>query len=252
MRKQDLRHLVDRVGDPARSALLEGGLLRSLFERTQLCDAFVMSIDIRRSTELMLKARAPQVFADFITSLCSTLSGIIVGNFGVFDKFTGDGILAFFPDFYSGEDGGFRAVTAADQCHAAFSEHYRKSRACFVSVLRDAGLGIGIDFGKVRIVRVRNDLTVVGTPVVYACRMGGASAGQTLLNQPAYEVIFEKFSAYCNFVETEINFKHEGSTLAYLVALNSKLYQPKEPAWLAKSTAESQEQSTEEPEEANG
>ena len=69
---------------------------------------------------------------------------------------------------------------------------------------------------------------------------------QSLLNQPAYEVIFEKFSAYCNVVETEINFKHEGSTLAYQVALNGKPYQPREPAWLASSAAEAKEQSTQE------
>jgi len=245
IQKQDLSYLLDRVGEPARTALLAGNSLRSFFETRQPCDAFVMSIDVRRSTELMLKAREPRLFADFTTSLCATLSQIILDNFGVFDKFTGDGILAFFPGFFSGADAGYRAVKAADECHAAFNEHYRRSRHCFVSVLRDTGLGVGIDYGNAQIVRIRGDLTVVGTPVVYACRMGGASAGQTLLNQPAYEEIFEKFSAYCNFTETEINFKHEGTTLAYQVALNGKPYRPREPSWLAANPAEGNRQPTE-------
>jgi len=251
IQKQDLSYLLDRVGEPARRALLAGNSLRSFFETRQPCDAFVMSIDVRRSTELMLKAREPRLFADFTTSLCDTLSQIILDNFGVFDKFTGDGILAFFPVFYSGPDAGYRAVKAADECHAAFFEHYRSSRRCFVSVLRDAGLGIGIDYGQAQIVRIRGDLTVVGTPVVYACRMGGASAGHTLLNQPAYEEIFEKFSAYCNFAETDIIFKHEGPTLAYQVALNGKPYRPGEPSWLAANPAEANPQSTEDVKETN-
>ncbi len=69
-----------------------------------------MSIDIRRSTDLMLKAREPRLFADFVTGLCSKLKNLIVNNYGVFDKFTGDGVLAFFPDFYSGPDAGLLAV----------------------------------------------------------------------------------------------------------------------------------------------
>lgn len=228
---EDARHLLDRVHPRARRLLSQGGELRKQFEEDKPCTAFVMSIDIRRSTELMLKAREPKRFAEFITGLCSTLGGIIIENYGVFDKFTGDGVLAFFPDFYCGNDGGYRAVKVADEAHRAFSVHYLRNRNCFTSVLKETGLGIGVDFGTVQLVRIRDQLTVVGTPVVYACRMGGASAGQTLLNQPAYEHIFERFSAYCNFEETEIEFKHEGKTVAYRVSLNEKAFRLATPTW---------------------
>jgi class 3 adenylate cyclase len=230
---EDARHLLDRVRPSAHRLLSQGGELRKQFEEDKPCTAFVMSIDIRRSTELMLKAREPKRFADFITGLCSTLGGIIIDNYGVFDKFTGDGVLAFFPDFYCGNDGGYRAVKVADEAHRAFTEHYSRNRNCFTSVLKETGLGIGVDYGTVQLVRIRDQLTVVGTPVVYACRMGGASAGQTLLNQPAYEHIFERFSAYCNFEETEIEFKHEGKTVAYRVSLNEKAFRLAIPAWEA-------------------
>ena len=80
MKQRDLRHLLDRVCEPAQTVLLGQGPLLDRFESTSLEDAFVMSIDIRRSTELMLKAREPQLFADFITELCIQLGGIIVDN----------------------------------------------------------------------------------------------------------------------------------------------------------------------------
>jgi class 3 adenylate cyclase len=233
LKQKNLRHLLDRVCDSAQSVLLTENSLLSKFESTSLEDAFVMSIDIRRSTELMLKAREPQLFADFITSLCMQLGAIIVDNLGVFDKFTGDGILAFFPTFFSGEDAGYRVVQVAEECHEAFRRHYVANRKCFTAILKDTGLGIGIDFGKVRLVRVRGELTVVGTPVVYSCRLGGADAGDTLLNQPAYERIFEKYSAYCRFDEASLQLKHEGEVVAYRVKLNDKEHQAAQAPWQA-------------------
>src|SRR5262249_51499148 len=97
-----LQHLLDRVSPEAGRILVEeteaGKSLREGFEENRV-PAFVMSIDIRRSTDLMLKARDPRLFAEFVTGLCAKLKSLIVNNYGVFDKFTGDGVLAFFPDF---------------------------------------------------------------------------------------------------------------------------------------------------------
>ena len=202
------------------------------FQNEESCGAFVISIDIRRSTELMLKAREPRLFAEFIRELGLKLSAIVIENLGVFDKFTGDGILAFFPEFYSGPDSGFRVVETADKCHEVFRQHYRENRRCFTAVLRDTGLGIGVDFGKVHMVQIGGALTVVGNPVVYACRMGSAPAGSTLLNQPAYEQIFDSFSAFCDIEETSLPFKHEGDMVAYTAKRNRKDHTPKNPEWL--------------------
>ncbi len=90
-----------------------------------------------------------------------------------------------FPEFFSGKDAGYYALAAADACHATFEKHYRAHRNSFRSVLKDVGLGIGVDYGECHLVLVAGNLTIVGSPVVYACRLGGAPAGLTLLNQPA-------------------------------------------------------------------
>lgn len=232
-KKQRFQHLLCRVNETAKKKLLESEEFRNLFEKSESCNAVIMSVDIRRSTELMLKAKEPKLYADFITILCADLTRVILNNYGVFDKFTGDGILAFFPEFYSGQDTPYFAMKAAHECHNCFSEHYHRERSCFKSILMDVGLGIGIDYGESHLVKMQGGLTVIGTPVVYACRMSGAKAGQTFLNQPAYEVTSQKFGEYINFQESEIDMKHEGRTLAYVATLSEKTYEPKLPDWLS-------------------
>ena len=241
--KERLGFLLNRVNQDAQKRLLQSQAFQHQFLETKECFAFVMAVDIRRSTELMLKARTPEGFAEFITTLCGDLMRIIVDSYGVFDKFTGDGVLAFFPDFYSGPDAAYYAVAVADKCHAAFENHYHGFRKSFSSILMDIGLGIGIDYGTVHLLQVAGGLTVVGVPVVYACRLSRAPSGMTLANQPAYEVISDRFGGSCFVAERELEIKHEGRMLAYEVKLNSREYKPAVPDWLGDMDVSSAESS---------
>lgn len=227
------------MNEKARVRLLEVESFRDEFELQEPRASYVMSIDVRRSTELMLKAREPRLFAHFIIGLASKLRQVILERYGVFDKFTGDGILAFFPEFYSGPDAGYRVLDAAAACHATFQSHYQDNWDSFNAVLKSTGLGIGIDYGLVHLVRVENELTVVGVPVVYACRLGGGEAKHTYVNRTAYRQLFDKYSAYCDLQETEIKFKNEGDMVAYRARLNEKPFEPKPAAWEGQLAAQS-------------
>lgn len=240
--KEALSHLLVRVGEPAQQMLLTSEEFRSQFASDVSQNAYVISIDIRRSTELMLKAREPRLFAEFMMKLAASMRTVIIESYGIYDKFTGDGVLAFFPDFYSGEDAGYRCLSAAERCHEVFEIMYRQHRHCFTTILADVGLGIGIDYGPVHLVQLGGDFTVVGSPVVYACRMSGCAAGETLANQPAFEQLFHRFSAHCDFDETTLEIKREGKTLAHRARLNGKTFDPKLPPWLAGVSHESAEQ----------
>lgn len=231
LKNVNLNHLISRVNEEARKKLFDSEEFKNLFEMGNTCQVVVMAIDIRRSTEMMLKAKNERLYAEFITSLCQELCEIILINYGVFDKFTGDGILAFFPDFYSGAEAIYYALKAAEDCHELFNIHYKNNRHCFTTVLNEVGLGIGIDYGKAYLANVNNDLTIVGSPVVYACRMSGAKYGETLLNQPAFELLNEKYPNFCEFTETELELKHEGRTLAYKVKFNHKPLDISPPNW---------------------
>lgn len=233
--KEKISHILSRINENGRQKVLENKDFLDLFQDKTPCDSVVVSIDIRRSTELMLKARKPELFSEFITALSHKLSDCIIENYGIFDKFTGDGILAFFPNFYSGEQAIIRAIKASEECHKIFDDHYNNSRHCFSVFIKDVGLGIGIDYGNVTLVNTTNELTVVGIPVVYACRMSGAQAGQTILNQPAKEEVERLNKKQTKFIETEINIKNEGKALAYMVELNPSIYETiKNPQWTIK------------------
>lgn len=224
-------HVLNRIHKDAADLYLNNSAFSEKFQNGESSETVVISIDIRRSTELMLKARTPQLFADFITGLSSSLELEIRKNYGIFDKFTGDGILAFFPSFYSGEDAITRALVAAEQCHVIFQQHYNDSRKNFNVFIKDVGLGIGIDFGEATLVNRGSELTVVGVPVVYACRMSGAPAGKTILNQPALEKIHELHQGKIKITETEIDIKNEGKALAYEVELPEYLKNIEKPDW---------------------
>lgn len=231
-KKQQLEFLLDRVSPEAADVLLDSEELRSKFLGSDPRLLFAMSVDIRRSTDLMLKARTPQAFATFITKLCNELMDVVRSCHGVVDKFTGDGILCFFPEFFSGRDAGYYALAAADACHNTFTKHYRAHRNSFATVLQEVGLGIGVDYGECHLVQVAGNLTIVGSPVVYACRLGGAPGGTTLLNQPAYEIISERHGGRVLLEETSIEIKHEGVLVAYAATLSRGSYVPSPPAWI--------------------
>jgi class 3 adenylate cyclase len=235
-RKVNIGHILSRVHGEAQKLLLDDkdDTFLKRFELNKRRPAYVVAIDLRRSTELMLKAESPESFAKFITELCNRLWDIIINNFGIFEKFTGDGILSFFPEFYSGDNSGIFAVKAALKCHESFVDLYKKYYSSFIAVLSDVGLGIGIDFGEITMVNLQNTLSIVGVPVVYACRLSGGKRGQTLLNQPAYKAILEKGCSCFNLCETVIEVKHEGPLVAYDVTSNGSEIPEVKPEWLAK------------------
>lgn len=230
--KKNLMFLLARIHPKSHDRLIEDPQFREPFSSEGACNAFVVAVDIRRSTELMLKARTPKLFANFISSLCERLENVIKESCGVFDKFTGDGILAFFPEFFSGDDAGYLALEAAQKCQDVFQEHYRNNRKSFTTVLNDVGLGIGIDFGPVQLLKVADGMTVVGSPVVYSCRLSAAPAGHIYLNQPAAEVILESYGSCCYANEVILNVKNEGNILCYDVRLKQNQFSPALPDWI--------------------
>jgi class 3 adenylate cyclase len=218
------------TNDQLRDQLLGSPPEHGKVPRPRTSPMWVVSVDIRRSTELMLKARSPEAFAEFITTLSNKLMKCVQWGGGIVDKFTGDGILAFFPDFFCGPDAGYLAVETARECHDEFAAHYRNSRNSFQSVRLDTGLGIGVDYGTCALVNVNDALTVVGAPVVYACRLSGAPVGKTYVNQTAYEALQATCPRAFKLTETTIDIKHEGLTLAYDAVLGEP-YGATAPEW---------------------
>jgi class 3 adenylate cyclase len=239
--KQKLTYIAARLRDDAAQVFLASRDYQDQFFSHDDRRTYVMSIDLRRSTDLMLKAREARLFAEFIIGLSTGLRDVVFAHHGIFDKFTGDGILAYFPEFHTGDDAGYHAVAAAIESHERFADHYRQYRSSFdvVLSLRNVGLGIGIDYGDVQFVDAGPDLTIVGKPVVYACRLAATRAGTTLLNQRAYEMVVERWSDAYVLREDEIEIKNEGWVVAYQASFNQ--HRPRmptgEPGWTKYETS---------------
>lgn len=203
-----------------------------IFKMDASQEAVVVSIDIRDSTQLMLNAKKPELFAEFIRDVTAKIFEIIKENYGISDKFTGDGLLCFFPKEYSGDDVIYYALKASAAAHKLFEREYKKHYDKFSVVKADVGLGIGIDSGEVYFTPICQEPTIVGIPVVYACRLSAAPAYHTYLNQPAYELVQQKYRNLYTFENKTISFKDQGPMIAYDVNLNFDAINPQKPNWI--------------------
>jgi class 3 adenylate cyclase len=146
---------------------------------------FVMAADIRESTMLMKEAVRFEVFARVMDKFVSAVRRGIGTPGGWFDKFTGDGFLAYWVVQAGPEDeyqrrfveaAGNLAHTAHELIelfHSRVLEDFRRNSR---NLSDGVGLSIGLDAGPAYLVEIAGELTVVGPPVVGAVRMVTAAA----------------------------------------------------------------------------
>jgi len=145
-------------------------------------NAAVVVGDLRMSGLLLKEAVSPSLYARYLVGFTEAVRSLANDFSGWFDKFTGDGFIAFW--IYQEEEqvvdvlpGFCQSILPAAQTLIANLK--KNSRNFPVGV----GLSIGIDSGSCELVRVGDALTLLGTPIVGATRMvSGARAGQALVN----------------------------------------------------------------------
>jgi len=164
------------------------------FRRDELLDAvvaggpiqmFVMAADIRESTMLMKEAIRFERFALVMDKFVSSVRRGIQGSGGWFDKFTGDGFLAYWVmqdgtpeeverDFV--QTAGNLVLTARSLVNLFHARVLEDFRANSRNLSAGVGLSIGLDAGPGHVVKIADELTIVGPPVVGAVRMVTAAA----------------------------------------------------------------------------
>ncbi|MDQ4108010.1 MAG: hypothetical protein M3138_04270 [Actinomycetota bacterium] len=164
------------------------------FRKDELLDAiidgdpiqmFVMAADIRESTMLMKEAVRFELFARTMDKFVSAVRRGIGAPGGWFDKFTGDGFLAYWIVQAAPEEeyqrrfveaAGNLAHTAhelIDLFHRRVLEDFRRNSR---NLSQGVGLSMGLDAGPGYLVQIAGELTLVGPPVVGAVRMVTAAA----------------------------------------------------------------------------
>jgi class 3 adenylate cyclase len=141
---------------------------------------FVMAADIRESTMLMKEAVKFEQFAYVMDKFVSSVRQGITRSGGWFDKFTGDGFLAYWiVQSSSKEEYDEHFVQAAgnithtasslvDLFHRRVLEDFRANSR---NLSGGVGLSMGLDAGPGHLVQIAGELTIVGPPVVGAVRM---------------------------------------------------------------------------------
>jgi len=164
------------------------------FRKTDLLDRvidgepfqmFVMAADIRESTTLMKEAVRFERFALVMDKFVTSVRRGIRSSGGWFDKFTGDGFLAYWvvqpapPEEYEERfvqttgDVAHTAHTLIELFHRRVLEDFRSNSR---NLSAGVGLSMGLDAGPGYLVKIADELTIVGSPVVGAVRMVTAAA----------------------------------------------------------------------------
>lgn len=150
--------------------------------------------DIRRSQQLMEYAKDDDVFLKFMSSFIHHSRALIEKHKGFFDKFTGDGFIAYF-----NEEICSRLNVDYVDCFLGFVDEELKFMDGLFSEWRESvsrlppepvGLAIGGGAGIVDFRDVDNHLIVVGDAVVWAYRtVSDGEAGEFIAHEPLSELI---------------------------------------------------------------
>ena len=170
------------------------------FRKTELLDAvidgepiqmFVMAADIRESTMLMKEAITFGSFALVMDKFVTSVRRGIRRTGGWFDKFTGDGFLAYWIVQSSSQDdydrrfvqtAGDVALTAhslIDFFHRLVLEDFRTNSR---NLPAGVGLSMGLDAGPGYLVQIAGELTVVGPPGAVRMVTAAAIPGEIVAN----------------------------------------------------------------------
>lgn len=153
-----------------------------------------LSFDLRQSTFAMDQAIDKKVHADWLEGMVIILRQITHLHEGVFDKFTGDGIISHFPVYFGDTNREVAAnrvvlnstVCAWDMVRAAvLSIDYLLANMALRKSSFGPSVGIAFDEAQWSVDRVGNPI-VVGRGVVHACRLGGGPASTVQVSNAVF------------------------------------------------------------------
>lgn len=147
----------------------------------------VLFADLRGFVHYTEQHTGPEVIRT-LNQIYEALSDVIFSNKGTFDKYLGDGLMAFYGAPIAGEDDAQRAVATAVEMQRLFAE-----LAVDPDIDLDGlGLGIGLHSGEAIVGNIGSerlmDYTVVGDVVNVAKRLQeNAESGQIMMSDATYQ-----------------------------------------------------------------
>lgn len=149
----------------------------------------VLFVDIRGFTRFTEEHSAPLV-VETLNRVFRALSHVVFAHRGTFDKYLGDGLMAFYGAPIAGDDDARRAVDSAIEMQRRFHDLTIEAGPAMLGL----GLGIGMHTGEAIVGNIGSDrvmdYTVVGDTVNVAKRLQeAAAAGQTLVSEATCRMV---------------------------------------------------------------
>ena len=158
----------------------------------------VVAADITCSSSLIDHSEDFEYWGGQITEFFGAARDTVWKLNGFFDKFTGDGFLAYWPLFDTDKNGyPVSQDITADVLNRRFDEHvfetcdevmwyfYEHTLPNLANrtqrFTHNVGLSIGVATGEAMLLQIAGDLTLVGPPVVLAVRLETAAERRTVL-----------------------------------------------------------------------
>lgn len=207
------------------------GALRRMI-RGEPIRAIVMAADIRESTTLLSQEPTPSDFAAWLSPMMKAARTTVEASGGFFDKFTGDGFLAYWiprdlaADMWeSDSDREAEALLTALGLAVPLNQVFNKG----LPMIRDAptgrrtGFSIGIEVGDIGLFEIARQWTLLGLCVVKAVRIATSkkNVGATYIGEEAYRVLGSEHRHHVAFRLTRDELKTtdpSGPLTAYRVA----------------------------------
>lgn len=148
----------------------------------------VLFADIRGFVHFTEQHTGPEVIRT-LNQIFPALSGLIFSHRGTFDKYLGDGLMAFYGAPVAADDDAQRALETAVEMQSLFSKLSKDPEID----LEGLGLGIGLHSGEAIVGNIGSekvmDYTVVGDVVNVAKRLQEiATGGQIMLSETTYRM----------------------------------------------------------------
>jgi class 3 adenylate cyclase len=178
--------------------------------------------DIRRSQDLMTYGRSPADFSNRMIHFVETTRYSLEKYGALFDKFTGDGFLAYFSETIckaAGTNYLDAFISFLGEYLQFSSEHFKEwTRQVKRLPVEPIGLALGADVGIVSFQKLNQHLFAVGDAIVWAARLASAAnANEVLINN----LLFERLSSNetLTFQDRSVKTKTGDDILARVLSL---------------------------------
>lgn len=164
------------------------------FSKISKFDTLVMVADIRRSQDLITYGLSPDFYREQIVGFISNVREILMDDYAIFDRFTGDGFVAYFNQNVCDENEKDYYEMMLDACTRiqSFSEKYFDNWSSQIRKIptETIGLSIGVDSGTITFMDSEFQLLAIGDACVWATRMSDAGKkGEVIFNNIPYHKI---------------------------------------------------------------